>query len=224
MPIILSLFAPIQKFAYLYLEKVLKFHQSSFQPQCLFLQVLRQLWAKYYPSCRRAMLSHYFLLYPMHYQVALEPFGLLKVVPRHWPLGRRFCFHQHPTNLQLTLFPLCEEYTLCESKVLCCSFRYSRQLPVEEPLYGPLASPASFQRFFCTFEFHLQLLRQTFFLRLRRNSPSASPHKVQGHYFLLCHILCLRKTSTDVLPAQNLPHVVRRICQARRTSSRLPSL
>src|SRR5215207_8831847 len=87
------------------------------------------------------MLSHYFLLHPMHYQVALESFGLLKVVPRHWPLGRRSCFHQHPTNLQLTLFPLCEEYTLCESKELCCSFQYSRQLPVEEPLYGPPASP-----------------------------------------------------------------------------------
>src|SRR5215210_5010726 len=90
------------------------------------------------------MLSPYFLLRPMHYQVALESFGLLRVVPRHWPLGRRSCFHQHPANLQLTLFPLCEEYTLCESKELCCSFRYSRQLPVEEPLYGPLASPVSY--------------------------------------------------------------------------------
>src|SRR5829696_5196311 len=129
------------------------------------------------------MLSPYFLLRPMHYQVALESFGLLKVVPRHWPLGRRSCLHQHPTNLQLTLFPLCEEYTLCESKELCCSFRYSRQLPVEEPLYGPLASPAPLQRFFCTSGFRLQLLQQTFFLRLHRNSPSASPHKVQGTAF-----------------------------------------
>jgi hypothetical protein len=43
MPIILSLFAPIQKSAYLYLERVLKFHQSSFELQCLFRRVLLQL-------------------------------------------------------------------------------------------------------------------------------------------------------------------------------------
>src|SRR3954471_15074800 len=168
------------------------------------------------------MLCHYFLLRPMHYQVPLQYFGLLKVAPRHWPLGQRSCFDQRPANSQLTLFPPCEEYTLCESKELCCSFRYSIQLPVEELLYVPLASLASFQRFFCTFGFHLQLLRQTFFLRLHRNSPSASPRKVQEHCFLPYHILCLRKTSTDVLPDQNLPHVVRRIAQAHRTSSLQP--
>src|SRR5919112_293565 len=169
------------------------------------------------------MLSHY-LLRPMHYPVPLESFELLKAAPRRWPLGQRSCFRQCPVNSQLTLLPPCEEYTLCESKELCCSFRYSRQLPVGESLYGPPASLASFQSFFCTFGFHLQLLPQTFFLHLHRNSPSASLRKVQGHCFLLYHILYLRKTSADVLPAQNLPHVVRRIAQARRTSSRLPSL
>src|SRR5215211_3840035 len=138
------------------------------------------------------MLSHY-LLRPMHYPVPLESFELLKAAPRRWPLGQRSCFHQCPVNSQLTLFPPCEEYTLCESKELCCSFRYSIQLPVEEPLDDPLVPLASFQCYFCTFGFHPQLLLQTFFLLLHRNSPSASPRKAQGHCFLLCHIPCLRK-------------------------------
>src|SRR5688572_12959333 len=138
----------------------------------------------------------------MHYPVPLESFGLPKVAPRRQPLGQRSCFYQRPANLQLALSPPGEEYTLCESKELCCSLRYSIRLPVEEPLDGPLVSLASFQCSFCTFGFHPQLLRQTFFLHLHQSSPSASQHKAQGHCFLLCHIPCLRKTSTDVLPAK----------------------
>src|SRR5919112_3977268 len=122
------------------------------------------------------MLSHY-LLRPMHYPVPLESFELLKAAPRRWPLGQRSCFRQCPVNSQLTLFPPCEEYTLCESKELCCSFRYLRQPPAVESLYGPLPSLASFQRFFCTFGFHPQLLQQTFFLHPRQSLPSASLHK-----------------------------------------------
>src|SRR3990172_2576359 len=152
------------------------------------------------------------------YLALLEFVVLLIVDPLFLPLAQRSCFYQRQEILQLDLFLLRVEYTGYESRLLYHSHLCLIQLPAWRPEYG-FASFPSLPDSFCTFVFRQQLLRQTF--HHRQSLPSASPHKVQEHYFRLCRDLCLQKTLEGVLPAQNLLHFVQHISQAHKTSSQL---